>query len=103
MTIRGEVSTPVHHQTTACAHAGRRGARPAFEQLLEAMQAVNEGNFAVQLPVHWEGTAIAGKLNDSTTSFRTTAGLPRIDACNVESRPQGRTRQRLAAANIEGA
>jgi HAMP domain-containing protein len=87
----------------------RRARTPAvaelgpLEQLLEAMQAVNEGNFSVQLPVHWEGIAgkLAERFNDIVSqNRRLAADLTRV---GDKVGRKGQTRQRLAAANRQGA
>jgi HAMP domain-containing protein/CheY-like chemotaxis protein/signal transduction histidine kinase len=72
-------------------------------QLLAAMQEVAAGDFSVRLPLHWDG--IAGKL---AASFNEIVAANRHlchDLGRVGERVgrEGRTRQRLASANRQGA
>jgi len=87
----------------------RRARTPAvaelgpLEQLLEAMHAVDAGNFSVHLPVHWDGIAgkLAERFNDIVAHNRRLAeDLTRV---GDKVGRKGQTRQRLAAANRQGA
>src|SRR5690606_12361053 len=75
----------------------------AAQQLLEALCAMRDGDFSVQLPVHWDG--IEGKLADCfnaiVTSNRHLANeLNRVG--QVVGR-EGQTRKRLSVTNHGGA
>ncbi|MGH8172888.1 MAG: HAMP domain-containing protein, partial [Rhodanobacteraceae bacterium] len=74
-----------------------------LEQLLEAMHAVNAGNFSVQLPVHWDGIAgkLAEKFNEIVAHNRRLA--EELTRVGDKVGRQGQTRQRLATANRQGA
>src|SRR5688572_25859954 len=71
--------------------------------LLAAMQAVEAGDFSVSLPVHWPG--VEGKVAEAFNSIvqlnrRLAEDLQRV---GVKVGREGQTRQRLTAANRQGA
>ncbi|MEO7757848.1 MAG: HAMP domain-containing protein [Dokdonella sp.] len=74
-----------------------------LEQLLDAMHAVNTGDFSVQLPIHWDGMAgkLAEQFNDIVSHNRRLAeDLTRV---GDKVGRKGQTRQRLMSANRQGA
>ncbi|KQY55183.1 hypothetical protein ASD14_00375 [Lysobacter sp. Root494] len=71
--------------------------------MLAAMQAVEAGDFSVSLPVHWPG--VEGKVAEAFNSIvqlnrRLAEDLQRV---GVKVGREGQTRQRLTAANRQGA
>ncbi len=74
-----------------------------LHELLAAMAAIRDGDFSVQLPRHWDGIAgrLAETFNEIVSSNRRLAQeLARVgDKVGRE----GHTRQRIAAANRQGA
>jgi HAMP domain-containing protein/signal transduction histidine kinase/DNA-binding response OmpR family regulator len=73
-----------------------------LQQLLAAMQAHVEGDFAVQLPGHWEGIAgkLAANFNEIISSNRRLANeLARV---GQKVGREGQTRQRIVPANRQG-
>jgi HAMP domain-containing protein/CheY-like chemotaxis protein/signal transduction histidine kinase len=91
-------ATPAARQATAPTST----AEPLL-QLLGAMQGVNDGDFSVQLPLHWDGieARLAASFNDIVASNRRLANeLARV---GQKVGRQGQTRQRVAPANRQGA
>ena len=77
--------------------------QPDAQELLRAMQAVQEGNFSVRLPHHWTG--LSGKIADTfnaivSSNQRMAAELLRVG--HVVGK-QGKVRQRLDAGRPGGA
>src|SRR5258705_341473 len=77
--------------------------QPDSQELLRAMQAVQEGNFSVRLPHHWTG--LPGKIADTFNAIvasnqRMAAELQRVG--HVVGK-QGKVRQRLDAGRAGGA
>ena len=75
-----------------------------LHQLLAAMHAVRDGDFSVQLPLHWDG--LAGKLADSLQRDRQPQPAPRRTTWRASAQKVGRegqTRQRMPPANRQGA
>ncbi|BCT95744.1 histidine kinase [Lysobacter helvus] len=73
-----------------------------LQQLLAAMTQVRDGDFSVQLPVHWEG--IEGKLADAFNDIVAQNRRLANDMAGVARKVggEGRTRQRMPAANRQG-
>ncbi len=74
-----------------------------LEQLLDAMHAVSAGDFSVRLPAHWDG--IAGKLAERFNEIVSHNRRLAEDLARVGDKVgrRGQTRQRLVAANRQGA
>ncbi|HEX7770017.1 MAG TPA: HAMP domain-containing protein, partial [Dokdonella sp.] len=88
--------------TTRRKRSGPEAADP-LELLLEAMHAVNAGDFKVRLPAHWDG--MPGKLAACFNAIvehnrRLAEDLTRV---GEQVGRRGHTRQRLRAANRQGA
>ena len=89
--------------------ARRSGVRPQpsipdepLHQLLAAMSAVRDGDFSVQLPIHWDGLhgKLAATFNEIASNNRRLAKeLARV-AQKVGG--EGETRQRMMPANRQG-
>src|SRR5438477_9808477 len=78
-------------------------ATPELRDLLQALQAVREGDFSVQLPGDWTGLygKVADTFNDIVHSNRRlSAELTRVGESVGK---QGKTRQRLRADRRTGA
>ena len=89
--------------------ARRSGARPhpaadadPLHQLLAAMSAVRDGDFNVQLPLHWEG--LHGKLADTFNEIASNNRRLAKDLARVAQKVggEGETRQRVLPANRQG-
>ena len=98
-TRRGASSTPVTESQVAVLEP--TGLDP-LQQLLAAMTQVRDGDFSVQLPVHWEG--IEGKLADAFNDIVAQNRRLANDMAGVARKVggEGRTRQRMPAANRQG-
>jgi len=81
----------------------RRTTLEPLEQLLDAMHAVSAGNFAVRLPVHWDGIAgkLAERFNEIVSHNRRLA--EELTRVGEKVGRRGQTRQRLMGANRQGA
>ncbi|MEO6226460.1 MAG: HAMP domain-containing protein [Thermomonas sp.] len=82
--------------------AGRKpesGGDQALLQVLEAMNAVRDGDFTAQLPAHWEG--IEGKLAESFNAMvLANRGLAHeLARVGEKVGREGQTRQRIALSN----
>ncbi|AZG79049.1 HAMP domain-containing protein [Methylocystis sp. H62] len=74
-----------------------------LQELLQALQALKEGDFATRLPGHWDGVIgkIADSLNEvSATNCRMAVELERVRQAVGR---EGKTRQRVKFANHAGA
>ena len=75
----------------------------AMRRLLEALHAVRDGDFSVQLPVHWEGTH--GKIADCFNAIvaRNRHMAEELDRVGNAVGRDGQTGKRLAATSHDGA
>jgi HAMP domain-containing protein/CheY-like chemotaxis protein/signal transduction histidine kinase len=75
----------------------------AQQRLLEALCAVRDGDFSVQLPVHWEG--IQGKIADCFNAIVASNRhlSQELDRVGQVVGREGQTRKRLAVTNHSGA
>ncbi len=74
----------------------------ARQAILQAMLAVRQGDFSIQLPLHWDGIdgRLAEAFNDLVMSNRRLAG--ELHRVGQKVGLEGQTRQRIALSNRDG-
>ncbi|MGO4552369.1 HAMP domain-containing protein [Lysobacter sp. 2RAF19] len=97
------IATPAETVVASASNVVDANVAEQLQQLLMAMNSVREGDFSVQLPPHWEG--LSGKLADAFNDIVNQNKRLANDLARVAQRVggEGRTRQRMPAANRQGA